>query len=710
MSIKPNFAWIHRQPVAVKLKLANLLTIGAVIFLAGIFLLAIQVYLAGVTLLEQTRTAARMTSENMTAAMIFSDRKAGMEILNSLRSFSDISSATVYDAQDQVFGIYVRQDTQGAAIKLSSRRIFYQFSLAKLSVGQSFNFDGKHIGTIYIDTDLGPSYRHLAWYVVLVTLVMLISLALAHVVLVRLQRFVTAPLLALAQTSELISIKGDFSIRAQVNESADIGLLAQAFNAMLDRIETREAELKTEIVERKRVEIKLDQLAHFDSVTGLHNRYFFNERLNSVVTRAHKLNERAIVMFIDLDNFKSINDTLGHDAGDELLRIASRRLENSLRFGDTISRIGGDEFAIILENVSNPAVAPLVAEKCLAALAEVILINGNQIYITASIGITACPDDATDMHTLLKYSDMAMYHAKNAGKNTYRVFTSSMHGEAQSRFTMDGNLRRALEYEQFVLHYQPKIDLRSGRISGVEALLRWVHPELGTISPLEFIPIAEESGLIIPIGNWVLRSACRQLKTWHDMGLTHLSMAVNLSGRQLKEDSFVSNVLDIINETEAAPDAIELELTESMLMDAAEATMEKLDALRSAGIQLAIDDFGTGYSSMSYLKLFPINTLKIDRSFVRDLPANAQDTAIVKAIISMAHSLKLHVVAEGIETAGQETLLMESGCNSGQGFYYSKAVPANQIVTLVAEQDCAPRENSGNARHFRQPFLQEKTA
>ncbi|WP_317203850.1 putative bifunctional diguanylate cyclase/phosphodiesterase [Janthinobacterium sp.] len=687
MPIKPNIAWIHRQPVAVQLKLANLLTIGGVIFLAGILLLAIQVYLAGVTLLEQTRTEAHMTSENLTAAMVFNDRQSGMEILASLSAFTEISNATVYDAQDQVFGMYSRHAARNGAIRPISRSDSYQFSADRLEVVQPFKYQGRYLGSIYMVADLGTVYRRLAWYVVLVTLVMLMSLALAHLVLIRLQRVVTGPLRALAQTSELISTQGDFSIRAKVNVSADIGLLATAFNTMLDRIEKRESELKGEIIERERAEAKLDRLAHFDSVTGLHNRHFFNERLSSAVARAQVLNERAVVMFIDLDNFKSINDTLGHDTGDELLRIVSRRLESKLRAEDTISRIGGDEFSIILENVSDPAVAPLVAQQCLASLAEVILINGHEIYITASMGITACPDDAVDMHALLKYSDMAMYCAKNSGKNAYKVFTSDMRGEVQDRFAMHGNLRRALERDQFVLHYQPQIELLSGRISGVEALLRWIHPDLGTINPLEFIPIAEESGLIIPIGNWILRSACGQLKIWHDMGLTHLRMAINLSGRQLKEETFAENIFCIIRETGVVPHALELELTESMLMDATDATIEKLGALRSAGIRLAIDDFGTGYSSMSYLKLFPISTLKIDKSFVRDLPANTQDAAIVKAIISMARSLNLHVVAEGIETAGQEELLMASGCDSGQGFFYSKAVPAQQIVRLVAEQD-----------------------
>lgn len=330
MTHKRNYLWIYRQPVASRLKLANLVTSGAVIFLAGILLLAIQVYLSAVELLEQTRTEAAMTGENLSAAMVFNDKKSGAEILGSLRAFAEISNATVYDAQDQVFAVYDRQEIMMRPVNSQPRKNFYQFTATQLLLGQSFDFKGKHLGTIYLDADLASAYQRLAWYAGLVMLAMVISLAIGHAVLVWLQRFVTAPLLALAQTSELIATKGDFSIRAAVDACADIGLLATAFNTMLDRIEKRESDLESEIFERKRVEIKLDRLAHFDNITGLHNRYFFNDRLSSVVTRAQSINERAIVMFLDLDNFKAINDTLGHDTGDELL--SASRMFDGLMF------------------------------------------------------------------------------------------------------------------------------------------------------------------------------------------------------------------------------------------------------------------------------------------------------------------------------------------------------------------------------------------
>lgn len=685
MTLRSRLEALRAQPVARQLQLANLVTSGVVIFLAGFLLVALQSWLAGAALLKQTSTEAAMTSENLSAALVFNDRLSGTDILASLKAFSEISDAVVFDARGEVFVTYRRAGTVPAAVSPIAKTAFdgHDFTLSRLRVVKTIVFEGKPLGVIRIESELTSVYRRIAWYVVLVTLVMVASLGLAQAVLSRLQRLVTEPLLALAKTSETISAQGDFSIRARVNPSADIGLLARGFNAMLDRVEQREHELEEEIAERKRIEVKLDRLAHFDNVTGLHNRYFFNDRLSTVVDRALKNQEQSIVIFLDLDNFKSVNDTLGHDTGDELLRIVSQRLNQCVRFGDTISRIGGDEFAIIIENVTDLAVGERVATKCLAALAEVARINGNEIYVTASIGISTCPGDAVDVHALLKYSDTAMYYAKNAGKNTFRMFDISMQGEAQKRFAMNGSLRRALERCEFALHYQPQVDLQSGRVFGVEALLRWLHPEVGVISPLDFIPLAEETGLIIPIGNWVLKSACEQLVAWQRQGLNDLRMSVNLSGRQLKEDNFVQGLLDIVSASGADPRYLELELTESMLMDAGQITIDKLDALKAAGIKLAIDDFGTGYSSMSYLKRFPINTLKVDRSFVRDLPHNTQDCAITKAIISMAHSLNLHVVAKGIETAVQEALLKSTGCDSGQGYLYGKPVPAIQIEQML---------------------------
>jgi diguanylate cyclase (GGDEF)-like protein len=541
---------------------------------------------------------------------------------------------------------------------------------------------GKRLGVVVLHSSVDSVYRQLGLYLALALPVMLALLTLSYGVLRRVQRFIMAPIAELSAVSEQVSRLGDYSIRARVPAADDLRLLIRTFNGMLDRIDKRERELEAEINERKRIEVKLDRLAHFDPVTQLTNRHFFNECLEAVIARARRFDERTVLMFIDLDNFKSVNDTLGHDIGDELLRLVSRRLAETLRFGDVISRIGGDEFAIILENVRQVSVASMLAEKCLAKLADPIRIHGHDIHIGASIGISVYPDDATDMQALLKYADTAMYYAKNGGKNAWRMFTPSMQDDAHKRFTLDNNLRRALERDEFVLHYQPQVDIRSGAIVGVEALVRWVHPELGLVSPTDFIPLAEETGTIVPIGEWVLREACRDLKHWRDQG-HRLRVAVNLSGRQLKESGLVASVLGLLKGAGVDPSWVELELTESMLMDASSEILERLHALTSAGIQLAIDDFGTGYSSMSYLKSFPVRALKVDRSFVRGLPHNAEDAAITRAIVAMARSLKMEVVAEGIETQEQHDFLRANDCDKTQGYLYGRPCPAAQIGQLL---------------------------
>lgn len=687
--------WLRKQPIATKLKAINLATSGTVIFLVSLMLLLTQLYFFNRGMLESTRSYAAMISENVSAALLFSDKDAAQEILSSLRATTGIDVAAIYDHQGNLFVSYYQGIKDKKAYTLPPRpsQPGYAFSFEYLVLSQPINLKGKQLGTIYMQADLHPVYIQLVGYLAAILVIMGISLLIANVILLRLQKAFTDPILSLARTSEYISERGDYTVRANTDTSDEIGQLAKSFNFMLDRIQKRDAELEEEIMRRKRIEVRLDHLAHYDNLTSLPNRHFFNERLISVVSRAMQFEERAIVMFIDLDNFKNVNDTLGHNTGDVLLRIVAGRLSNSLRFGDVISRIGGDEFAIILENVEKVSQAAMIAEKCLASLAEPFLINDNELYISASIGISVCPDDASDMHELLKHADTAMYYAKNKGKHTYQLFLPDMNDEAQKRLTLDSCLRRALERQEFTLYYQPQIDLATRRMMGVEALIRWMRPELGIVNPVEFIPTAEENGLIVPMGEWILKTACLQLKAWHDMGLTQLTMSVNLSMRQLKEESIVERITEILRETGANPNALHLELTESMLMDTGTATIEKLEQIHAVGIRFSIDDFGTGYSSMSYLKRLPISTLKVDKSFVQDLPDNTDDAAIAKAIIAMAQSLKMHVMSEGVETVEQAEFMLSNGCDYSQGYLFSKPVPAEQIAKLIEQENTWPAKH-----------------
>jgi len=685
--------WLHKQPISTKLKVLNLASSGTVIILASLMLLLAQYFFFNRNLLESTRSHAAMVSENVSAALVFSDKNAAREILSSLRATTDIKIAAIYDPQGDLFVSYYRniQDEEKYLLPLHAPQPGYVFSSQHLILSQPIDLQGKRIGSIYLQDTLSSVHTQLAWYSAASLAIMGISLLIANLILLRLQKEITDPILSLARTSEHISERNDYTVRAEAGTSGEIGQLANSFNHMLEHIQKRDSELEAEITHRKGVEAHLDRLAHYDNLTGLSNRHFVNERLSSVVSRAMQFEERAVVIFIDLDNFKIVNDTLGHDAGDALLCIAAERLSKSLRFGDVISRLGGDEFALILENVEGVGQAVMVAENCLDGLADPFLIDGNELFVGASIGISVCPDDSTDVSELLKHADTAMYYAKNNGKNSYQMFLPGMKDAAQKRMVLEGRLRHALERNEFVLYYQPQIDLETRRMTGVEALIRWMPPGQGIVNPDEFIPIAEESSLIVPIGEWVLKTACLQLKAWHDTGLTQLTMSINLSGRQLKEEKLVDRIKEIVLETGADSTALHLELTESMLMDARLATIDKLQQICAIGVRLSIDDFGTGYSSLSYLKRFPISTLKVDKSFVRELPGNTDDAAITKAIIAMAQSLKMHVIAEGVETPEQAEYLLANGCKNSQGFLFSEAVPAEQITQWIEQENTRSR-------------------
>ena len=439
-----------------------------------------------------------------------------------------------------------------------------------------------------------------------------------------------------------------------------------------------------DVTDRKTIQQRIQHLAYHDALTDLPNRSLMQDRISQAIGRAERANKRFAVMFIDIDNFKNINDTLGHDTGDELLRQIARRLIDSVRVHDTIARQGGDEFIVLLDQLEGHLGATRVAQKILEALRAAFALSDTDQHVSGSIGIALYPDDGTDAPTLLKNADTAMFHGKAQGKNTYQFFTPQMNIAVKRRAAMESSLRAAVKNGNFSLVYQPQIDLNSGEIVALEALVRWVSPESGTIMPSEFIPLAEETGLISEIGEWVLREACWQAKKWLDAGMPRRRMAVNLSARQLTDKGFVELLTMILEETQLDASLLELEITESQVMRQGEGSIARLNEIAGMGIQLAIDDFGTGYSSLSYLKRLPISKLKIDQSFVRDITIDPNDTAIVVAIISMAKSLDLDVIAEGIETAGQLTLLRAKGCRVGQGFYFSVPMSAEDLAQLLA--------------------------
>jgi diguanylate cyclase (GGDEF)-like protein len=437
-------------------------------------------------------------------------------------------------------------------------------------------------------------------------------------------------------------------------------------------------------IERKRYQQQLEHQANYDALTGLPNRNLLHDRLRQAVYSQR--NPRAIaVVFMDLDHFKFVNDSLGHSVGDKLLKGMGERLRSVLREGDTVGRVGGDEFVLILNDQANEEVIFRAMQRISAKVAEPIDIDGKEMYVTCSAGISLYPQDGPDVDTLLKHADAAMYRAKEHGRNNFQFYTSEMNERVNERLSLEHALRRALERREFLLHYQQKNDLRSGAIIGAEALVRWNHPEWGLVRPARFIPLAEETGLIVPLGEWVLGEACRQARAWMDQGLKPGVVSVNLSARQFRQEGLVRTVSRILEETRLDPSLLEFELTESMVMHNVEAAITTLQGLKSLGVALSVDDFGTGYSSLSYLRQLPVDTLKIDRSFVRDIGAgeNPDDGVIAQAIISLGHSLRLNVIAEGVETDAQLRFLKRHGCDELQGFLYGEAVAPAEYAKLL---------------------------
>jgi diguanylate cyclase len=615
---------------------ANLISAGAALLVASVLLIALQFVALRSAMVEDMTVQMRIIGDNSAAALMFNDGNAGKETLNALEASPSVQAASIFSLTGSRLASFRRDGAPEIAMPSTTlMRDGYSFTLHELDIAHHITADNRSIGVVVMRASLDRLHARLLAYAGITLSIALGSMAVAYLLVMRMRRVV------------------------------------------------------------KSAEAHLDYLAHIDSVTGLPNRHAFNEQLTQALSHVRTDGGSVGLLLLDLDNFKIVNDTLGHQTGDALLMAASRRLKANLRSADAICRIGGDEFAVILQAV-NAQHGDVIADKLLNALALPFDIEGHEIYVSASIGISTYPQDATDIDTLTRNADTAMYQAKGKGKNTFEKFHPEQDQRAQKRLVLETNLRKALERGELMLYYQPQIGLADGRLKGLEALLRWKHPELGLISPVEFIPVAEESGLIIPIGRWVIRTACQQVAAWREAGLGNVQVSVNLSVRQTRDAHLVRDIVHALRDAGMQPGQLELEITETALMENVHTNMELLHRLQTEGIRLSIDDFGTGYSSMAYLKRFPIDQVKIDRTFVRDIPGDGEDEAITTAIIAMAHSLGLTVVAEGVETEEQLRFLRNVACDTLQGFYFAEPRPAREVERfLTGEVYCGGIEELG---------------
>ncbi|AUI69319.1 EAL domain-containing protein [Beggiatoa leptomitoformis] len=636
---------------------------------------------------------------NMTAVSIsfrvhFDDVEQTTNLLNALSEHNSIVLAQVYKyPETTVFASYQRPSATTLQLiaphqehNLVSSVKYLQFSKPLYSPNQDY------LGDLVLLADRQPFYDRIKIYTSIALIIIIISAFMAFLLSSRLQHIITAPILKLAKMAQRVSIEKNYALRIDPSPSKDeITFLFNGFNDMLSAIQERDKKLAqhNEHLERtvtnrtaelKKLNLKLTYQAYHDALTNLPNRALFIKRAEQAINHAEQNNEILAMLFIDLDRFKFINDTLGHAAGDRLLQEVSKRLLACTRLPeDTVARLGGDEFTLLLRDIKEPSNAAIVAEYIIKSLTNPLCFHDQELYITPSIGISIFPKDGRDVGTLMKNADAGMYMAKRQGRNNYRFYVHSANAASAARLNMENKLRQALEFEEFEVWYQPRFDIRKGIVVGAEALVRWRSPEFSLVPPAQFIPLAEDTGLIIPIGEWVLRTACQENQRWQRAGEPPLHVSVNLSARQFIQEDLLITIEQIVSDLNMDPHRLELELTESLIMPNAEDTLETLKALKRLGMQLSVDDFGTGYSSLSYLKRFPIDTLKIDQSFIRDLNHDSDDSTLVTAIIAMAQKLRLTVVAEGVETREQLSLLSRYECDYAQGYLCGKPMPATEF-------------------------------
>jgi len=684
------------QSYSLRAKLVGIIVLISA-FAIGLGLVAIGFYQqrnARDALVDNVSGQARLMALYSEAALTFSNRSDVLDVLNK-GQLPSLQQGAVYMADGEMFAT-VQRDVQGSlpnrlALPVTAAT---EISDEQLYLVQPIGRDGDNpIGYLALQVSLrelnAASQRSLLLLLLIGAALIAVSFALA----LRLQRYISGPILNLARLTSQVSTRNDFTLRAPVQGEDEIARLARGFNHMLDVIGEREqardraeAALRDSKNNLEHAVQELHHLANYDSLTELPNRSLCMDRISNALMRASREHDQVAIIFLDLDHFKEVNDSLGHGIGDELLKSAADRLQDCLRRGDTLARLGGDEFVLVLEELHDDLNVITVLNKIIARFADAFHISGYVVSTTVSMGVAIFPSDGRDVHTLMRNADTAMYKAKELGRNTYQFYQPDMNALSLRRLSLATELREALQFNQLELYYQPQLNTVSKRIVGVEALLRWKHPVMGSISPAEFIPIAESTGLIVPIGLWVVERAARQLAAWRSLGIGPLRVAVNISAVQFRQVDLAGQIAGIAAQYDVPPELLELELTESLLMRDVEGATSQLKKMKALGFKLVIDDFGTGYSSLSYLRRFPLDGLKIDRSFIDDVNRNPDDTAITLAILSMARSLRLSVIAEGVETREQFDFLQAHECEQVQGYLFSPPVPESVITPMLQKQ------------------------
>lgn len=635
---------------------------------------------------------AQIIGNNSLAALTFADADSANNTLASLKNEEDIVAAVLFNPERRLFAAY-RRDTSRSLQDLPAEQ-FGHTNDGNYFVALPIVLDGNTIGHIMVISDLRYWKERQVFHLLIAVAVLLVSLLLALLISSRLQRLVSEPILKLAETARRVSEQRDYGLRAKKLSSDEIGSLVDDFNGMLSQIQLRDHELQKirdqleQKVEARTLELteltkQLEHQAYHDTLTGLANRITFDDHLRLAIDQSKRYGQRLAVMFLDLDRFKVINDTLGHAVGDKLLIEVSQRLTACLRDCDTLARLGGDEFAVLLMQIRHDTDAGEVARKLIEAIAKPIQIDGYSLHVTTSIGISLYPNDGEMADVIVKNADTAMYRSKDRGRNQYTFFSAEMNSRALRRLALETKLRQAIAQKVLTVYYQPRRDTVTQAIVGVEALARWHDDKEGFISPEEFIPLAEECGLIAAIDEWILERACQEMLPWCADPNYDMRLAVNLSPAQFIRKDLFEVISSILQKTGFPGERLELEITESLFGPGSVDACALLEQLRQLGIELSIDDFGTAYSSLSRLKQLPLHTLKIDKSFVRDLGHDPDDEILVRTIIAMAHSLNLKVVAEGVETEAQYDYVKKYGCDTIQGFLFGRPVPYHQLEPLL---------------------------